>query len=161
MSWNYTGYFTLVAIVRIIFRAHYLKFQSLQHRYGCLIFKLATVPGQALQGRHYERDGDSYHQRLDCLLNCLFRHRSKKTSKLRVTGLCEGNPRFTGGFLSQSASNAENVSIWWRHRGWEDYKIVSQQWPPGDKPYCTLLYERLAVDFDKRRLQYRNLLSSR
>ena len=26
----------------------------------------------------------------DCLLNCLFRHRSKKTPKLRVTALCEG-----------------------------------------------------------------------
>ena len=26
-----------------------------------------------------------------CLLNRLFKHRSKKTSKLRVTGLCEGN----------------------------------------------------------------------
>ena len=37
-------------------------------------------------------------------------------SKLRVTGLCEGNPPVTGGFPSQTASNAENVSIWW-HRG--------------------------------------------
>ena len=39
----------------------------------------------------------------------------KKTSKRRVTGLCEGNPPVTGGFPSQRASNAENVSIWWRH----------------------------------------------
>ena len=30
-----------------------------------------------------------------------------KASKPRVTGLCEGNPLMTGGFLSQSASNAE------------------------------------------------------
>ena len=30
-------------------------------------------------------------QRLDCLLNCLFRHRSKKTLKLCVTGICDGN----------------------------------------------------------------------
>ena len=29
--------------------------------------------------------------------------------------LCEGNPPITGGFRSQRASNAENVSIWWRH----------------------------------------------
>ena len=41
--------------------------------------------------------------------------KSKKTSKLRVTGLCEGNPQVTGGFPSQRTSNAENVSIWWRH----------------------------------------------
>ena len=43
------------------------------------------------------------------------RHRSKKTSKLRVTGLCAGNSPVTGEFPAQRASNAENVSIWWRH----------------------------------------------
>ena len=36
------------------------------------------------------------HQPRDCLLSCLFRRRSKKTSKLRVTGLCEGNLPMTG-----------------------------------------------------------------
>ena len=41
---------------------------------------------------------------------------SKKTSKLRVTGLCAGNSPGTGEFPAQGASNAENVSIWWRHR---------------------------------------------
>ena len=40
---------------------------------------------------------------------------SKKTSKLRDTGLCKGNSPVTGGFPSQKASNAKNVSIWWRH----------------------------------------------
>ena len=44
--------------------------------------------------RHIERDGVSNHRRLDCLLNRLFRRRSKKTSKLRITGLWEGNPRW-------------------------------------------------------------------
>ena len=38
-----------------------------------------------------------------------------KTSKLRVTGLCEENSSVTGEFPAQRASNAENVSIWWRH----------------------------------------------
>ena len=38
------------------------------------------------------------------------------TSKLRVTGLCAGNSPVTGEFPAQKASNAENVSIWWRHR---------------------------------------------
>ena len=39
----------------------------------------------------------------------------KKTSKLRVTDLCEGNSPVTGEFPAQRASNADNVSIWWRH----------------------------------------------
>ena len=43
------------------------------------------------------------------------RRRSKKTSKLRVSGLCEGNSPVTGEFPSHRASNAENVCIWWRH----------------------------------------------
>ena len=55
------------------------------------------------------------HQPHDCFLNRLFRRRSKKTSKLRVTGLCAGNSPGTSEFLAQMASNAENVSIWWCH----------------------------------------------
>ena len=43
------------------------------------------------------------------------RRRWKKTSKLRVTGLCEGNSSVTCEFPAQRASFAENVSIWWRH----------------------------------------------
>ena len=39
----------------------------------------------------------------------------KKTLKLCVTGLCVGNSPVTGEFPAQMASNAENVSIWWRH----------------------------------------------
>ena len=38
-----------------------------------------------------------------------------KTSKLRVTGLCAWNSPVTGEFPAQMASNAENVSIGWRH----------------------------------------------
>ena len=62
-----------------------------------------------------ERDGVSSHRRLDCLLQRLFRRRSKKTSKLRATGLCEGNSPVTGEFPAQRASNAKNVFVWWRH----------------------------------------------
>ena len=43
--------------------------------------------------------------------------RSKKTSKLCVTGLCEGNSPMTGEFPAQMASNAENISVWWCHHG--------------------------------------------
>ena len=68
-----------------------------------------------LQWRHNARDSVSNHQPHDCLLNRLFRRRSKKTSKLRVTGLCTGNSPATGEFPAQMASNVENISIWWRH----------------------------------------------
>ena len=64
------------------------------------------------QGRHNEPDGVSNYQRLHCLLNDLFGRRSKKTSKLRVIGLCAGNSPVTGEFPAQKASNAENCSIW-------------------------------------------------
>ena len=70
-----------------------------------------------LQWRHNEHNGVANHRRLDCLFNRLFRRRSKKTSKLRVTGLCEGNSQVTCEFPAQMASNAENVSIWWCHHG--------------------------------------------
>ena len=69
----------------------------------------------SLQWRHNEHDCVSNHQPHDCLLNQLFRHRSKKIWKLRITGLCVGNSPMTGEFPVQRASNAENVSIWWHH----------------------------------------------
>ena len=69
----------------------------------------------SLRWRHNERDGVSNHQPHGCLLKRLFRRRSKRTSKLLVTGLCEGNSPVAGEFPTQRASNAENVSIWWRH----------------------------------------------
>ena len=72
-------------------------------------------PSYILQWRHNERNGVSNHQPDDCLLKHWFRHRSKNTSKLRVTGLCEGNSPMTVEFPAQRASDAENVSIWWRH----------------------------------------------
>ena len=73
-----------------------------------------------LQWRHNEHDDVSNHQ-THGLLNGLFMRRSKKTPKLRVTGLIEGNSPVTGEFPAKSASNAENVSIIWRHH-------VAWQW---------------------------------
>ena len=72
----------------------------------------------ALLWRHNGHGSISNHQPHDCFLNRLFRRRSKKLSKLRVTGLCAGNSPETGEFPAQMASNTENVSIWWRHHGW-------------------------------------------
>ena len=50
------------------------------------------------------------------------RHRSKKTTKLRVTGLCVRSSPVTDEFPTQTASNAENVSIWWRHHANQNFK---------------------------------------
>ena len=72
----------------------------------------------SLRWRHNDHAGVSNHQPHGCLLNRLFRRKSKKTSKLRVTGLCAGNSPGTGEFPAQMASYAENVSIWWRHHVW-------------------------------------------
>ena len=78
----------------------------------------------SLLWNHDERDVVSNPRRLDCLLNRLFRCRSKKTSMLLVTCLCEGNSPVTGKFPSQRASNEENVSIWWRqHNTWWRHRM--------------------------------------
>ena len=50
--------------------------------------EFAAESSSALRWRHNGRDSVSNHQPHDCLLNRLFKRRSKKTSKLRVTGLC-------------------------------------------------------------------------
>ena len=50
----------------------------------------------AFQWRHNGHGGVSNHQPYECLLKRLFTRRSKKTAKLRVTGLCGGNSPVTG-----------------------------------------------------------------
>ena len=84
----------------------------------------------ALRWRHNRRDSVSNHQPHDCLLNSLFRRRSKKTSKLRVIGLCAGNSPGTGEFPAQMACDAENVSIWWRHHDDRSSTVLSLTHPP-------------------------------
>ena len=84
---------------------------------NCIMRKCICKYGIALRWLHNDCDGVSNHRHLDCMLKRLFRRRSEKTSKFRVTGLCERNPTLTGGFSSQRASNAENISIWWDHHG--------------------------------------------
>ena len=96
-----------------------------------------------------------------CLLNRLLERRSKKTSKLRVTGLCAGNSPVTGEFPAQMASNAENISIWWRHHVCVPNHLV---------PHCTDLsdivsnsppnmvieaWPRIHVDFGARNMYLR------
>ena len=70
---------------------------------------------QPLRWRHNGRDGVSNHHPHNGLLNFLFRHSSKKRSKLRVTGLWVGNSPVTGEFPAQRASNTTFFFIWWCH----------------------------------------------
>ena len=84
--------------------------------YGvCSIEVISPINNDLLSLLPNGHDSVSNHQPYDCLLNRLFRRRSKKTSKLRITGLCVGNSPVTGESPAQMASNAENVSIWWPH----------------------------------------------
>ena len=84
-----------------------------EYVYGCIMLCLVWLYqlflwihvihlALSLQWRHKGGDSVSNHQPHNCLLNRLFRRRSKKTSKLRVTGLC-------------GASTTENASIRWCH----------------------------------------------
>ena len=94
---------------------------------------------QSLQWRHNEHGSVSNHQPHDCLLNLFFRRISKKTSKLRVTGLFAWNSPGTGEFLAQMASNAENVSIWWRHHvnyKWTQWSVVPITQGQKNQWYC-------------------------
>ena len=70
-----------------------------------------------LPSSHYEGVGVSNHQPRNCLLNCSFKAQIKENTKApRHWPLCG---EFTGDrrIPAQRPSNAENVSIWWRHHG--------------------------------------------
>ena len=72
-----------------------------------LLITCHTHCSYALQSRDKDRYGVSSHQPHHCLLNRLLKRRSKKTSKLHITGLCEVNSPVTSEFSAQRASNAE------------------------------------------------------
>ena len=92
----------------------------------------------ALQWRHNGGDNVLTHQPHDCLLDRLFRRRSKRTSKLRVTGLCAGNSPATGEFPAKRASNAENIFIWWRHHGAGSHGVMLER----VSDYCVWNYNQ-------------------
>ena len=66
--------------------------------------------------------------------------------RLRVTGLCVGNSPGTGELPAQMASNAENVSIWWRNNGLMKRSdsllayFLPATWMRQSKHDCTLHY---------------------
>ena len=92
---NHSSYF----IVQHGLTTHFSSFASVTFtcQYELANWWQSNIPPFSIHWRHNERDGLSNHQPLECLLHRLFRCRSIKTSKLRVTGLCEGNPPVTGG----------------------------------------------------------------
>ena len=119
MAWQPIG--TILCEIWII-QTRLVHHQSLWYWVHTTLYASIHCWSYSLQWRHNERGGVSNHWSLDCVLN----PQIKETSKLGVTGLCEGNPLVTGGFPSQRASGAENVSIWWRHRV---YTSIAQ-WAP-------------------------------
>ena len=94
------------------------QFETMNQQYfiydACIWYRYLTYKSlyvHTLQWRHNGRDGIPNHQPHHCLLNHLFRRRSKKTSKIRVTGLCAVNSPVTGEIPAHMACNTENVSI--------------------------------------------------
>ena len=101
-----------------------------KHRLNACFFGACNAPcpvlllpnWATLQGRHNKRDRVSNHQPHDCLLNRFVTRRSKKTINAPRHCFFAGNSPVTGEFPAQGASNAENVSIWWRHHGLLNFK---------------------------------------
>ena len=97
-------------------KAHRIMQMQVSHSINWVMITWGTVPEPTSSQRGYFHYSgviiSERAYRLDCSLNRLFRHRSKKTSKLRVPGLFEGNSPVISGFPSQRAGNAEIVSIW-------------------------------------------------
>ena len=86
-----------------------------------------------LQWRHNACYGVSNHQRIDCFLNRLFRRRSKKTSKLRATGLCEWNAPVTDSAKMFPLDDVIMLAIRINIRNWNDtlqlcHMSISSHW---------------------------------
>ena len=101
---------------------------------------------RTLQWRHNERCGVSNHRRPDYLLNCLFRRRSKKTSKLRFTGLCVGIHRWPvnsphKGPVTQKMFPFDDVIMdrSWLSAGWIFYCFLWKQVSVGSARVSYLL----------------------
>ena len=87
--------------------------------------------------------------------------------KLRVTGIFVGNSPETGKFPAQMASNAENVSVWWRHHerpsDWRrlnidtnDVRVRSLSYRRRFQRLCYLGYS----DIDRDNFHTRNLAAN-
>ena len=132
-----------------------------QHYFGRWVRAYHPAGDRTLHWRHNERNGVSNHRRLDCLLNRLFRCRSKKTLKLRVTGLCEGNSPVIGEFPAQRASNAQNVSIWWRHHDITRTNCDQELWPHSVRDdYQTVVAGEIISSWDLKKHTWKLVVSN-
>ena len=131
--------------MKYIIKAHRIQYLRKQVPQYC--FRITS-----LQWRHNGRDGVSYHQPRDCLLNRIFRSSSKKASKLRVTALCAGNSPVTSEVPAQRVSNAENVSIWWCYHVAKCVFIMART-SLNNKPWFVSIKYCLAKYFGSRRCQ--------
>ena len=118
----------------VMFEWKYITFNSLK----CIL----------LQWRHKGRDGVLNHQPPHCLLNRLFRSTSKKTSKLRVTGLCAGNsPRTSPHRWPVMRKINDDYKCILRHEFWEDdhwtiipFKMFSRKRTQSLFAFCNKLF---------------------
>ena len=88
-------YYCMLKVEHLIYYLLWIKISPPPTSENGFIFDTAPI-SFALHWSHNDYDGVSNHQPHGCLLNRLFRRRSKKTSKLRVTGLCAGNSPHKG-----------------------------------------------------------------
>ena len=109
-----SGGSNLVLICACLDRVPTLNIDKYSYWRACVTQLLWWLPNTSQWG-HNEGDDVSNHQPRHCLLNLFIQAQIKENIKLRVTGLCAGNSPVTGEFSAQMASNAKNVSIWWRH----------------------------------------------
>ena len=91
------SYFKAMTKLKFHMQQHMINLTSVLFPHGSLYYREYPISKHnlndepLLQWCHNERDGVSNHQPHHCLLNRLFGLRSKKTSKLRDTGLCAAN----------------------------------------------------------------------
>ena len=89
--WQHCNWYVTVLLITL----YVTVYPCIDYRYGVIRKNIYNFCRNwrgffPLRWRHNEHDGVSNHQHHGCLLNRLFRRRSKKTTKLRVTGLCVG-----------------------------------------------------------------------
>ena len=103
--------------------------QKYVHPYQVLntyICRPLDCTNSSLQWRHNGHDGVSNHQPYHCstVYSDADQRKHKSSAPLAfVRGIHRcGEFTETGEFPAQMASNAENVSIWWRHHEWQTHR---------------------------------------
>ena len=135
---------SIVKEAAILYRPQYVKCNITYCCWNMLLLTpwlgIRIITSVSLQWRHNELDDVSNHQPHDCLLNCIFRRRSKKTSKLRATGLFEGNSPVTGRWPRNSPHKGPDTRKMFPF----DDGIVLQQLTP-------VRVATVIINFEKRR----------